>query len=56
MKPIVNKAKSFKEAEQWGIQQEISMTYKARMAAARQLKERVYGKNVKDVRECHKRK
>jgi len=53
---IVHKASSFKEAEEWNIYQQVTMTHQQRMAAARALKERVYGKNVKDVRECHKRK
>jgi hypothetical protein len=56
MKRIVNIARSFSEAEKWDIYQQINMTARQRMAAARELKERVYGKNVKDVRECHKRK
>ncbi len=50
IKPIVNKAKNFKEAEEWDIQQQIQMTPEERQKVAKKLKERVYGKNPPDVR------
>ncbi|MCK4765330.1 MAG: hypothetical protein KAW12_24225 [Candidatus Aminicenantes bacterium] len=50
MERVVHIAKSFAEAEQWDIRQNISMTPDERLAAARQLAERVYGKNQPDVR------
>jgi hypothetical protein len=56
MKRIVNKSKSFKEAESWDIFQQVSMNLKQRMSAACQLKERFYGKKVKDVRAWHREK
>ena len=56
MKRIINKTGSFEDAELWDIRQQINMTYKERMAAARELKERIYGRNVKDVRVCHQKK
>jgi len=56
MEPIVNKAKTFEEADNWDIQQHVSMTPNERQAAAKKLKERVYGKNAPDIRTLHKTK
>lgn len=56
MEPIVNKAKTFEEADLWDIQQHISMTPVERQVAAKKLKERVFGKNALDVRACYKTK
>ncbi len=56
MKRVVNIANGFKEAEEWDIKQQISMTPDERFTAANKLKELVYGKNVPDVREWHKKK
>lgn len=53
MERIVHIAKSFEEAEEWDIQQNISMTPDERLTAARELAERVYGKDQPDVREFH---
>jgi len=50
---IVNKAKSFKEAHDWDVQQNVSMTAQERVGASRVLREKVYRRS-KDVRECHK--
>jgi len=50
---VVNIAKSFAEAEQWDIEQQIRMTPNERFAVLRVLKDRVYGLDAKDVRECH---
>ena len=54
MERIVNKAKNFREAEDWDIQQNIRMSPEERQSIAKKLKERVYGKNVPDVREYYK--
>lgn len=43
MKPVVNIAKNFKEAEDWDIEQQVNMTPQKRMEAARILRERFYG-------------
>jgi hypothetical protein len=51
---VVNVAKNFADAEQWDIKQQIEMTPNERMAIAKVLKDRVYGLDVRDVRECHK--
>lgn len=53
IKRTVNIAKSFREAEQWDIQQQIKMTHEKRQKAARVLKERVFGRECPDVREVY---
>jgi len=53
MERTVNKARGFKEAEGWDILQQIRMTPQERWSVARRLKDRVYGKDAKDVRACH---
>ncbi|UCH96627.1 MAG: hypothetical protein JSV88_07195 [Candidatus Aminicenantes bacterium] len=53
MERIVHIAKSFEEAEQWDIEQNLAMTPDDRLEAAKELKERVYGKNPPDVREVY---
>ena len=55
MKMVVNIAKNFAEAEQWDIEQQVNMTPNERMAIAKVLKDRVYGLDARDVRECHQR-
>ena len=55
MKRILHKSRSFKEAEEWDIQQQISMNPQERLQAAKILRERVFGKNTPDVREYHER-
>ncbi len=49
---IVHVANGFQEAREWEIQQELSMTPAQRQRAAKQLKERFYGKNAPDVRKA----
>jgi hypothetical protein len=53
MERAVHKARSFRAAAAWDIAQQIRMTPRERRAAARRLKERVYGRNARDVRACH---
>ncbi len=53
MERVVHKAKSFKEADEWDIQQQISMTPEQRLQAAKELRDRVYPRDAKDVRACH---
>ena len=55
MKMVVNIATNFAEAEQWDIEQQVKMTPNERMAIAKVLRERVYGLDARDVRECHQR-
>ena len=53
MERTVHKARSFREAAQWDVEQQVQMSPQERWLAARRLKERVYGRNPKDVRACH---
>ena len=55
MKRIVHKSHSFQEAEKWDIQQQINMTPQQRLESAKELRKRVYGTNLLDVREYHER-
>ena len=54
MEAVVNKARDFQEAEAWDIHQHVSMTPEERQEAARQLRDRVYGKDCPDVRDVRK--
>lgn len=56
MKRIVNISKNAKEAEDWDIKQNLSMSPGERQEVARILKERVYGTDVPDVREAERMK
>jgi hypothetical protein len=51
---IVHKARDFKAAAEWDIQQQVRMTPRERREIARQLKERFYDRDSKDVRACHR--
>jgi hypothetical protein len=54
MERIAHKSRNFREAAEWDVEQHVSMTPNQRMLAAKVLRERVYGKNAKDVREWHR--
>ena len=54
MKRIVNKTKSFKEAEEWNILQHIQLTPEERQTVAATLRMRVYGKKPPDIREVYR--
>lgn len=56
MERIYNKSKNFKEAEQKEILQNINMTSEQRQLAASELRIRVFGKNVLDVRDYYRYK
>ena len=56
MKRVFHKSKSFKEAEEWDIIQNIHLTPEERQKAAAQLRERVFGKNIPAIREVLKKK
>ena len=47
----MHKSRSFREAEEWDIAQQISMTPEERGKAAYELKKRFYGPQCPDVRE-----
>jgi len=53
MDRIVNKARGFKAAQRWDIEQQTRMTPRERWSVARQLRQRTYGHKTKDVRACH---
>lgn len=53
MKAVVNKCRSFKEADEWDRRQQLAMTPQERIRASRELQRRVFGR-VRDIRECHK--
>lgn len=55
MERVVNIAKNHEEAERWDINQQISLTPTERQKIAKLLRERVFGKNAKDVKEVHKK-
>jgi hypothetical protein len=48
-----NKATSFSAAKQWDILQQISLTPEQRQRAAKELKQRVFGKHAPDIRASH---
>lgn len=56
MDRVANKARSFEAAAEWDIQQHIRLSPRERQAIARQLRQRVYGRKAKDVRECRQKK
>ncbi len=55
MKRIVNKAADHKAADEWDVKQQLSMTPRERMRAAKELRDRFYGRDTKDVREWHRK-
>lgn len=56
MKRVVNKAVDHKAASEWDVKQHLAMTPAERMRAAKELRDRVYPKDSKDIREWHRRK
>jgi hypothetical protein len=53
---VVHKANGFQEADEWDIQQQLAMTPQQRLDAAKELRDRFYPRNAKDVRACHPRR
>jgi hypothetical protein len=53
MERVVNKAKSFAEAEAWDREQQHRMTPQERVRVSRVLQRRVFG-STKDIRACQK--
>jgi hypothetical protein len=50
MRRIAHKAKSFKDADDWDVQQYLSMTPDERRKIAMMLKKKVYGKISESIR------
>ena len=55
MRRIFNRARDHREAEKWDMLQHLQMSSEQRQAVAAELKQRVYGSDVPDVREYHKK-
>ena len=53
---VFQKCRNFKEAEEWDVLQHIGMTSEERQDVAAELRKRVYGEDVPDVREAQLRK
>jgi hypothetical protein len=54
MEKTFHKARSYKDAEEWDIFQNVRMIPEERQAVASEIKKRVYGKDSPDVREVHR--
>lgn len=54
MEAVVNKAKTFAEADQWDVQQQVRITPNERMRIAKALKDRAFPKPHIDIREWHR--
>jgi len=54
MERVVNKPVNHEQAHLWDVEQQLSMTPEERLRAARQLKDRVYPADAKDVRAWHR--
>ncbi|MBN2000978.1 hypothetical protein JW935_25765 [candidate division KSB1 bacterium] len=55
MKRVFNKANNKQQAEQYDIEQQISMTPDERLSIVDELKRRVFGDNVPDLRKAHQK-
>jgi hypothetical protein len=53
MERVVHISKSFEEADEWDIQQQLAMTPEQRLQAAKELRDRFYPADAKDIRACH---
>ncbi len=56
MERIANKSLSFADARKRDIQHQINLSPRERLLIARELKDRVYGRDAKDTRQCHRKK
>jgi len=55
IEPVVHKAQSFADADDWDVLQNIRMTPEERRRAARELRRRAYGNDCPDVRDATSR-
>jgi hypothetical protein len=51
MERIFKKAKNYKEAQEWDVEQNLRMTPEQRQDVSKELRERVYGKETVDIRD-----
>ena len=56
MERICKKSKNYKEAEEWDIEQQLRMTPEERQAAAKVLRERVFGHKTEDIKDYIRQK
>ncbi len=56
MERIVHKSRSFEEAAEWDVEQQVAMTPQERMRAAHELKRRAFPRGWKGVREWARKK
>ena len=54
MDRVVHISKGHEDARRWDVEQQTSMTPRERLRAARELKERAFPSDAKDVRACHR--
>lgn len=54
MPRIVRISQGHDEARRWAVEQQTSMSAEERMRAARELEERAFPPDSKDVRACHR--
>ncbi len=54
LEPVVHVSRGFEEAGAWDVAQQVSMTPRERMRAARVLKDRAFPADSPDVRACHR--
>jgi hypothetical protein len=56
MEREAHKSRSFADADRWDKEQQWAMTPDERLAIAKELRDRVYGKDAPDVRESERAK
>jgi len=56
VKKVFHKSNNFKEAEEWDMIQHVRLTPEQRQKAAAELKKRVFGDEVRKIREVRKEK
>ena len=51
---VVHISQGHEDAHRWDVEQQTSMTPQERLLAARELRERAFPRDAKDVRACHR--
>lgn len=54
MERIVHVSHGHQEARRWDVEQQVAMTPEERLRAARELKDRAFPSDAKDVRACRR--
>lgn len=55
MQRVMHKTRTFRQADEWDIRQQLGMSAQQRIRIVRELQKRVYSDTAKDVRACHKK-